>query len=96
MRKSTVFFIIIVVLFAACAAAAVHAAAITHSLAAEKQRCRDLAAALGLSDLALFNEARYTRNLSEADLHSAFQEHPLSLEHFPSGSFAFPPDAVRR
>ncbi len=41
---------------------------------------------LGLTDLALFTEARYTRHPSQADLQSAFQDHPLALEHFPSGS----------
>ena len=45
-----------------------------------------LVAALDLSDLALFTEARYTRHPTQADLHSAFQDHPLALEHFPSGS----------
>lgn len=42
---------------------------------------------LHLTDLCLFTEARYTRHLSQADLNTAFQDHPLSLEHFPSGSF---------
>ncbi len=51
---------------------------------------------LGLTDLALFTEARYTRNLSQADLHSAFQDHPVALEHFPTGSLAGPPAALRR
>ena len=46
---------------------------------------------LGLTDLALFTEARYTRHLSQADLHTAFQDHPLALEHFPSGSLFAPP-----
>jgi len=50
-----------------------------------------LVAALQLSDLALFTESRYTRHLSQADLHSAFQDHPGALEHFPSGSLAGPP-----
>lgn len=45
---------------------------------------------LGLTDLCLFTEARYTRHLSQADLNTAFQDHPLSLEHFPSGSFTQP------
>jgi hypothetical protein len=51
---------------------------------------------LELTDLALFTEARYTRHLSQADLHSAFQDHPISLEHFPSGSLAGPPAGLRR
>jgi hypothetical protein len=45
-----------------------------------------LVAALDLTDLALFTEARYTRHPSQADLHSAFQDHPMALEHFPTGS----------
>ena len=51
----------------------------------------DLVAGLGLTDLALFTEARYTRHLTRADLHSAFQDHPLALDHFPSGSLVPPP-----
>ena len=54
----------------------------------ERQR---LTARLGLTDPALFTEARYARHLSQADLHSAFQDHPLALEHFPSGSVVPPP-----
>ena len=46
---------------------------------------------LGLTDLCLFTEARYTRHPSQADLHSAFQDHPMGLEHFPSGSLMPPP-----
>jgi hypothetical protein len=52
---------------------------------------RRLVTELGLSDPALFTEARYTRHLSQADLHSAFQDHPMALEHFPSGSLLAPP-----
>ncbi len=46
---------------------------------------------LQLTDLCLFTEARYTRHLSQADLFSAFQDHPMSFEHFPSGSLTLPP-----
>jgi hypothetical protein len=45
---------------------------------------------LELTDLCLFTEARYTRHPSQADLHTPFQDHPLSLEHFPSGSLVTP------
>jgi len=45
-----------------------------------------LVAELDLTDLALFTEARYTRHPSQADRHSAFQDHPLALDHFPTGS----------
>ncbi|MEW6164143.1 MAG: hypothetical protein AB1642_03685 [Pseudomonadota bacterium] len=46
---------------------------------------------LGLTDLALFTEARYTRHPTQADLHSAFQDHPVALEHFPTGALMPPP-----
>lgn len=49
---------------------------------------------LGLTDLCLFPEARYTRHLSQADRHSAFQDHPLAFEHFPSGSLVTPPRMI--
>ena len=52
---------------------------------------RALAGRLTPTDLALFTEARYTRHLSQADLHAAFQDHPGALEHFPTGSLAGPP-----
>ncbi len=50
-----------------------------------------LAKRLGLTDIALFTEARYTRHPSQADLHAPFQDHPLALEHFPTGSLIAPP-----
>jgi hypothetical protein len=50
---------------------------------------------LELTDLCLFTEASYTRHLSQADIHTAFQDYPLSLEHFPSGSIHLPPETLR-
>ena len=66
----------------------------TRRAAAQSERA-GLAARLGLTDLCLFPEARYSRHLSQADLHSAFQDHPGALEHFPSGSLV-PPPAVSK
>ncbi|GAB4293459.1 MAG: hypothetical protein Kow0096_09060 [Thiohalomonadaceae bacterium] len=57
---------------------------------------RRLVAALNLTDLALFTEARYTRHLSQADRHTAFQDHPLALDHFPSGSLVPPPQRLQQ
>lgn len=42
---------------------------------------------LGLSDLCLATEARYTRHLTLSDKIAPFMDHPVALEHFPSGSF---------
>lgn len=51
---------------------------------------------LGLTDLCLSTEARYTRHLSQADWHAAFQSHPLALDHFPSGSVFAPPGTLKK
>ena len=56
---------------------------------------RELLHRLQLSDLCLFTEARYTRHPAKADRHAAFQDHPMALEHFPSGSLVTPPDFRR-
>jgi hypothetical protein len=53
-----------------------------------------LVAKLGLTDVALFTEARYTRHPSQADLQSAFQDHPVALEHFPTGALLPPPAGI--
>ncbi len=66
-----------------------HAALADPDGIARRQR---LATTLQLTDFALFTEARYTRHPSQADLHSAFQDHPMAADHFPSGSFRTPPD----
>ena len=59
--------------------------------AARREVTRQLVGRLQLTDPALFTEARYTRHLSQADRHAAFQDHPLAIEHFPSGSLLLPP-----
>jgi hypothetical protein len=79
------------------AAAAGFLAAGWHATSEQERRAADVAGRaalvrrLGLTDLALFTEARYTRHPSQADRFTPFQEHPSSLEHFPSGSIAAPP-----
>ena len=45
---------------------------------------------LQVTDLCLATEARYTRHPAMADRHAPFQEHPLALEHFPTGSMILP------
>jgi acyl-CoA thioesterase len=73
-----------------------HAAFQRQSNAAHIAHMADVVRSLELTDLCLFTEARYTRHLSQADLHSAFQDHPMSQEHFPAGSIAGPPAGLRR
>lgn len=91
MRKSAfvlLFFIVGILLMMLTAADA----AIQQDLAMESLGRRTLLVKeLGLSDIALFTEARYTRHPSLADRHAAFQDHPVSFDHFPSGSLYLPP-----
>ena len=58
----------------------------------KKQMVRDLE----LTDLCLFTEANYTRHLTQADRHTPFQNSPLTLEHFPSGSILPPPEPLKK
>jgi hypothetical protein len=60
------------------------------------QTSRDLVRLHGLTDLCLFTEARYTRNPTQADFHAPFQDSPLALEHFPSGSLMPLPPTLKK
>jgi hypothetical protein len=90
MRRSTIFFWTIGVLVLLLAAAWSHAGYARSNSEETLRRTAELAGRLELTDLCLFTEARYTRHPSQADLHSSFQDHPMSLEHFPSGSLISP------
>jgi hypothetical protein len=57
---------------------------------------QQLVATLGLTDLALSTEARYTRHPAVTDSFAPFMDHPGSIEHFPSGSFILPATQVHR
>ncbi|GAB6042556.1 hypothetical protein [Endothiovibrio diazotrophicus] len=78
----------------AVAASVVHARWAQSQAAPALAEKRALVRDLGLTDLCLFTEARYTRHPSQADLASAFQDHPLALDHFPSGSLIGPPSTL--
>ncbi len=96
MRKSGLFLLYLTASIALVALMFVHASVQTRAGEASLQASADLACRLELTDLCLFTEASYTRHLSQADLHTPFQNGPLSLEHFPSGSLAMPPAVVRK
>jgi hypothetical protein len=51
---------------------------------------REIVKRLMLTDFSLWTEARYTRNPSQADLFSASQDFPSSIDHFPAGSIIAP------
>jgi hypothetical protein len=60
------------------------------------QERREIVRTLMLTDLCLFTEARYTRHPSMTDLNTPFQDHPMALEHFPSGSMMTVPVHLKR
>ncbi len=95
MRKSSVFlaflgFQLILLAFAATDAAYRRSAGARHL-----PDMSALVRELGLTDICLFTEARYTRHPSQADVHTPFQDHPMALEHFPSGSLLTPPAVLK-
>ncbi|MEJ2690921.1 MAG: hypothetical protein P8130_13450 [Deltaproteobacteria bacterium] len=83
---------LIVVLFLGCDAA-------MYSVASQKREAQlrvlpelhRLVAYAGITDLCLSTEARYIRNLAVSDPMAPFMDHPGAIEHFPSGSFYYPP-----
>jgi hypothetical protein len=90
MHKSTAFLIFISVGTLVIATLSLHAGHRNAEAETERQYRSKLVKDLRLTDLCLFTEARYTRHLSMADNHSAFQDHPVALEHFPSGTLTRP------
>jgi hypothetical protein len=57
-----------------------------------RDRVLDIATAgLGLTDLCISTEARYTRHPAVIDRVVPFMDHPGAIEHFPTGSFWSPP-----
>jgi hypothetical protein len=86
LRRSSAFFACAALGVALLTLSLMHAA-LESALAEETIADRaQVVAELGLTDLALFTEARYTRHPSQADLHSPFQDHPAALDRFPTGS----------
>ncbi len=89
-RPSTVFFSFVAALLVIQGFLFVHASYERAAARPVLQEKRTMVKSLELTDLCLFTEARYTRNPAVADIHSAFQDGPLSFEHFPSGSLVTP------
>ncbi len=96
MRKSNFFFLCLTVYAGLLLLLFVHAFFKREAQAKFIREKGEMVRTLGLTDLCLFTEASYTRHLSQADLHTAFQDSPMSLEHFPSGSIVAPPPGLRK
>jgi len=90
-RASTYFLCSLAALALLFAILTAHASMRRASEAAGLNRMAEMVGAARLTDLCLFTEASYTRHPSQTDLRTPFQDHPFSLEHFPSGSLLPPP-----
>jgi hypothetical protein len=96
MRKSSLFFLFLFIQGFVLGSLFTHAAHRQKTDEAPLQERVNLVQRLGLTDLCLFTEASYTRHLSLADFHTAFQDSPMALEHFPSGSLVTHPPAAKK
>lgn len=95
MRRSSVFFIQIAFGLIILCLIFIHSHISVKNRENEIRIKREMVKTFGITDLCLFTEARYTRHPSMADLNTPFQDYPLSLEHFPSGSLMGPPEHVK-
>ena len=95
-RKVDVFLLSISVALCLFAFIFVHASLKKKSELPALRESGEMVRTLELTDICLFTEARYTRHPSMADLHTPFQDHPMSFEHFPSGSLITPPPHLRQ
>lgn len=95
MRHSLQFLLFTAVSAAVFLLLPLHARSVQRGVGAELHAQLTALRSLQLTDLCLSTEARYTRHPALADRHAAFQDHPLALEHFPSGSLILPYAANR-
>ncbi len=96
MRKSSLFFVYVATQTLVLGCLFTHASYKEGSEVRHLQERVSLVQKLGLTDPCLFTEASYTRHLSLADFHTAFQDSPMALEHFPSGSLTIHPDIAKK
>lgn len=87
MRPSQILLIILLVLFFIDTSLFIHSRRLEKELQADEEIQKIVVAGLGLTDLCVATEARYTRHPAVSDPMAPFMDHPGALEHFPTGSF---------
>ena len=95
LRKSSSFIAFTVINITGLALLFAHGAVERQDQAEVLNEKRSIVERLGLTDLCLFTDARYTRNPAMADRSTPFQDNPMSLDYFPSGSILPPPPHLR-
>jgi len=87
MRPSHILLIILLVFFFVDTSLFVHSQHRREELRSDEEIQKIAVAGLGLTDLCVATEARYTRHPAVSDPMAPFMDHPGALEHFPTGSF---------
>jgi hypothetical protein len=91
MRPSHILIIFLLLLLLVDAALYLHAGRLAADLEDDRALQAIAVAGLGLTDLCIATEARYTRHPAVSDPVAPFMDHPGAIEHFPTGSFWYPP-----
>ena len=87
MRPSHILFIFLFLLICIDAGLYFHSRRLDHELEEDQAVQAIAVAGLGLTDLCIATEARYTRHPGVSDPMAPFMDHPGAIEHFPTGSF---------
>ncbi len=96
MRKSTRYLLYLFLNLVVAVLMVIHATFRQRTETGRLRRSIETVRKYGITDLCLFTEASYTRHLTQTDLHTPFQDGPLSLEHFPSGALVRAPQGLKR
>jgi hypothetical protein len=87
MRPAKILFIFLLLFLLIDGTLYFHAGQLSRELDHDREIQKIAVAGLGLTDLCIATEARYTRHPSISDDMVPFMDHPGAIEHFPTGSF---------
>jgi len=87
MRPSHILFLILLFFLILDTMLYLHATRLQEALRSDHALQAIAVSGLGLADLCVATEARYTRHPAVSDAIAPFMDHPGAIEHFPSGSF---------
>ena len=94
MRPSHILFIFILLLIIIDGLLYLHANRLSRDIKEEQVIQAIAVTGLGLTDLSVATEARYTRHPAVSDPMAPFMDHPGAIEHFPTGSSWNPPTNI--
>jgi hypothetical protein len=94
MRPSKILLVILLLLLFVDGMLYLHAGLMARDLQNDHAVQAAAVAGLGLTDLCVATEARYTRHPAVSDPMAPFMDHPGTIEHFPTGSFWGAPQAA--